>query len=344
MLSWLSAKWTRGGEFRPYNVGCSKDQRATLDQRCRQVAADLEKLGLTNSFGLYRRLVDGLNDNRRVVVRPLKTLLEPVPAGKMVIGLRHDVDDDILTGLRAARHLARVGIPGSFYLLHVSHYYGRFERGKFLRHPGMTDYLRDLVVAGCEVGLHVDALGVYERYGTDGAAAVETELGWLREQGARVEGTAAHNSAPVYGAENFEVFRGRSLNARCELTMGTRQIPLQSLREDKLGLTYEANYPVLCEEPDPDALSEFLTMPPTDAIRTRSWLQSYFVDNPVYQPGYDASVWLLGRDKWVIACHTRPRELIWPANLERVFEFLGECPDGARVVFNIHPEYVSAEG
>jgi peptidoglycan/xylan/chitin deacetylase (PgdA/CDA1 family) len=342
MFTWLAGAGARGG-YRRYRVGWSGDNCSVVDHRCRLASKDLSAVGFTNPFNLYRQLVDALVANRRVVIRPLKKLMEPAPKATVVVGLRHDVDDDILTGLRVARYLARVGVPGSFYLLHISHYYGRFEGAKFLRHPAMMEYVRGLVVAGCEIGLHTDALGIYTRHGIDGAAAVKAEIAWLWEQGAKISGTSSHNSAPVYGAENFEIFKNRSLGGRDGLAVGKRRIPLGALDEKELGLTYEANYPVLPAQPDPAALSLYLVPPEQDAIRSRSWLEGYFLKNPVFRPGYDASVWLLGRDQWVIACHNGTQSLMWPADLKTVLEFLDECSDGMRIVFNIHPEYVSAD-
>ncbi len=341
-MSWLSGLISRQG-YRPYRVGWSRDDCGKVDRRCREVARNFEATGLNNPFALYRDVVEAIQRNRRIVVRPLRRLMEAAPAGKVIVGLRHDCDDDILTGLRAARHLARVGLPGSFYLLHISHYYGRFRGKIFFRHPAMTEYVRALVVAGCEIGLHTDALGVYIRQGIEGIAAVKTEIAWLRHQGVRVYGTAAHNSAPVYGAENFEIFKKRALGGRDWLVDGKRQIPLSRLEERSLGLTYEANYPVLPAQPDPAALSSYFASAPSDAVRSRSWMEGYFLKNPLFEPGYNVSIWLLARDKWVIARHSDPKFLMWPTDLKHVVEFLNECSSGMRVVFNIHPEYVSAD-
>ncbi len=76
------------------------------------------------------------------------------------------------------------------------------------------------------------------------AENLEQELRWLRSLGVVVRGTLAHNSAPVYGAENFEIFEGRVLwerEVRCE---NGRILPLGKLSEKKLDLSYEGAFAI----------------------------------------------------------------------------------------------------
>lgn len=327
--------------FRPYAVGSLQEDRETVEKRCRSIAAQYERHNLNNPFALYRRFVEALAVNPRICVRPLRDLMVEVPARQIVVGLRHDVDADIRTGLRAARHLARTGLPGSFYLLHTAHYYGVIEDHVFRRSSALAEFLDGFIVAGCEIGVHSDALHLYLNHGIDGAAALREEIAWLRGRGCAIHGTAAHNSAPAYGAENFEIFRGRAFQGRKSLRRNGLRVPLQTLSEAELHLSYEANFPV--PPRDSTDSEKYTTGAPPDAVRNGQWLRTYLVDNPLFDRDYHASIWLLGRDAWAIARHHQDRGLTWPVATDAVLDYLDTVPDGARVVVTLHPEYVSLD-
>lgn len=329
--------------YRPYGVGSLRETREAVETRCRSVAEHYERQNLNNPFDLYRRLIDALTANSRVCVRPMRELALEVPAGRVVVGLRHDVDADIRTGLRAARHLARVGLPGSFYLLHTAHYYGAVRERVFERSTALDAFLNDFVISGCEIGLHCDALHLYLHHRIDGATALQEEIAWLRHQGCRIHGTAAHNSAPAYGAENFEIFKGRAFQDRQSLLRDGNRIPLQVLDEADLQLSYEANFPTPPRKLAGSAVASYIAGAPPDAVRQKEWLWTYLVDNPLFDRGYDTSIWLLGKNAWAIAQHSRDRSLTWPVPVEAVIEYLETTPAGSRIVVTIHPEYIGLD-
>jgi hypothetical protein len=257
------------------------------------------------------------------------------------VGLRHDVDTDPFTALRAARALAQRGICGSFYLLHTSPYYGDFLDGVFVRNPHVVDWVRALIVAGCELGVHNDAFGVCKYYERDGADALCQEIAWLRSQGARILGTTAHNSAPVHGAENFEVFKERLLWARkAELPNG-ELLPLGELSESEMGLTYEGSFAIPKTRPDPERIGAFLTDDKEMDIRSEPWMRRYLVDNPLCDWSIDLQIWLLGKDIWTAAGRLDGREIFeWEIGLDRVVSMIRETPVGTRSVIVLHPCYI----
>jgi len=328
--------------FRRYRVGRSEVSRQEIESKCLNASKILASQGLTNAFSDYQKLVAHLRSERKYSVCPLKHFRPTEKSeGKIIIGLRHDVDDDIVSALRCARHLARYGMPGTFYLLHISHYYGYFEDSIFLRHVGLEDLIRDLVVTGNEIGLHIDPLSLYCQFGIDGKQAVLKELNWLRSIGAEIVGTSAHNSAPVFGAENFEVFKGRAFDSRKKLIYKDKRIPLQTIDEAHAGLHYEANFPIPGRNSQHPKLYNLLAPPPPDAIRSRDWLQSYMIDNPMFERAYDVSIWPVGKDAWFFAKHSGQPQLFWPLSFDQMISRLETLGAGNRVIFNIHPEYVS---
>lgn len=329
--------------IKPYRVRTHPLSKEEIFERCRQVSVRYQELDLASSFLVYQKVVDTLVNNQRIEVRALGRLMESVPDGKVVVSLRHDLDGDIVTGVRAARYLARKGLPGSFYLLHTSHYYGMIENGVFYRFDGLKKFVADFIAAGCEIGLHTDPLLLYCAHKIDGAQAVKAEIKWLRSLGTKISGTVAHNSAPVFGAENFEVFVKKASAGRKAFSYKGKAFPLQRLNEKKLLLTYEGNYPILPARLDASKVAAYIDVAhQPDCVRKADWQRFYFLDNPFFARRYEVDIWLLAQDKWLIANRSRGGELLWPVNTQEMLEYLDGLDHKTRIVISVHPEYVSA--
>jgi len=299
-------------------------------------------MGLVSPFSLYNELTEFLRVEPRFHIRPMKQFMKRPKRKTVSVTLRHDIDGDIITAIRAARSLSDRSIPGSFYLLHTSSYYGFYEDGVFLRNIGLHDLIDKLMNTNVEVGLHIDPLEVYQNWLSRGTESIVSEVNWLRKVGVDVAGVVAHNSAPRYGAENFELFRGLSLGGRNSVTFNDLETPLQTLSLRSLGLAYEGNF---TRQPDADdslAMDCYLNDLSADSIRSTKWLKRYFLNNPVFGRRYDASVWLLESDGWMFAVHRKDiRQLQFPLSTEDLKRELLNLRTGTRVMFNIHPEYVA---
>ncbi len=327
--------------FKPYKVQERQVSCEEVTSLCTQVSESYQTLGLVNSFSLYRKVVDILISNPKVNFKPLSDLMDPVPEGQITVALRHDIDADIVTGLQAARFLASRGVPGSFYLLHTSQYYGAIEGDVFYRHSSLGSFVESFIATGCEIGLHTDPLHFYCNHCINGLQAIRSELEWMRTCGAIVKGTVAHNSAVVYGAENFEIFRGKAVAGRSEIMHDGRSVPLQLIDEHQLGLTYEGNFPVLPDRLDGEKVNEYIRLSRGDGVRNKEWLELYFLHNPYFDRLYDVDIWLLGIDVWAMALRDGGGQLLWPVPTDDMLSKLNELGNEMRVVINIHPEYVS---
>ena len=176
-------------------------------------------------------------------------LREPCPPARVRVGIRHDVDMDIVEALQQAELEHRYGVVSTWVILHTAVYYGYFSEDVFYRHRCMAPFYRRLQELGHEVSLHTDPLMIYQTHGIDGAQALVTELEWLRSEGIIIRGTTAHNHRPVYGAENFEIFKGyvRPVDLKSGQPLprfvehNGRTAPLRVLDEHALGLEYEGN-------------------------------------------------------------------------------------------------------
>jgi hypothetical protein len=202
-------------------------------------------------IGAYRQLIASLAGMAHVECVTLGDLCrQPAGEGRVRLAIRHDVDGDIVAAERGAEIESEFGVPASYYFLHTAFYHGRFEGGLFLRHGCMAHVYRRIESLGHEVGLHTNGLEVYEEFGVDGAQAVAAEIAWMRQVGLEVRGTVGHGSKAAFGAENFELFKGRAkgrgrttdtLRKPEQIAHDGKNAWVHVLDEDALGLDYEGN-------------------------------------------------------------------------------------------------------
>ncbi len=295
---------------------------------------------LSNPFEYHELLIEQLESLPDVTFVPLFELEAANDPSRRIVGLRYDIDADPVTGLRAARSLARRGICGSFYLLHTAPYYGHMIGDRFVRHAQMEEWLLDFIVTGCELGLHNDAFGVCQMFGRDGAQAVHDEIQWLRQYGATIRGTVAHNSGPVHKAENYEVFVERLHWERAVQTSAGLSLPLGVLSEVGLGLTYEGTFSRTKPQIDLSRTDAFLNNKENTGVRSDAWMKTFLLDNPYREFTLDFQYWLVGRDEWVFSGQYEGKEYFRSLiNLNEVFETLQAIPSGTKTLFVLHPEY-----
>lgn len=299
---------------------------------------------LAAPFHLYRQFIHAIEELERVRVLPMHRFVRDRDGSRRTIVFRHDVDADPGMALRCARFLASRGLPGSFYLLHTAQYYGVFRGSTFIRNPALRPLVRALIVCGCEIGLHNDALGAFLFSGVDGPAHVAGEIAWLRSQGAGVRGTVAHNSAPVYRAANSEIFAGRRLWPRDARSADGRALPLEVLDERALGLEYEGTLAIARDPAVPDEARAYCEAGPGGGVRSEAWMRTFLTGNPTCRWDVDMQVWPVGCGRWVVAGRSAAGGIFhWSVELDVVLDALRRLPDGARCMVVIHPEYFMAD-
>lgn len=294
---------------------------------------------LANGFSYYQYVVQALAELPEATLTPLSEFAGQSNAGGKIIGLRHDVDGDPETAVRCARFLSRNGWAGSFYLLSTSGYYGEISNGVFIRNPLVKEWVKALAVAGSEIGLHNDALNLCHQ-GYDGIKALIAEITWLRSMGIRIQGTVAHNSGPIYEAENFEIFADRVLWPRSVSTAYGNVLPLGAVRMSDLGLTYEGTFSVPRADIDTRKAHAFFGDKEASKLRSEEWMRAFLHDNPSCLHELDVQLWLIGRDEWVIAgARGRVDEFAWLVSFEEVRKFLRGLRGNRRILAALHPEY-----
>jgi hypothetical protein len=294
---------------------------------------------MINPFFLYTTLIDELQNSEKVVIKPLYELMNPTK-GSRIVGLRHDIDANPIVALRAARYLARQGICGSFYLLHTAPYYGNFYNDVFIRTEYVRELIKSLIITGCEIGLHNDAFGMYENDNINGAQSIVDEIYWIRSQGVKLYGTVSHNSAPVYGAENFEIFKEKILWNRTVISPNMKKIPLGSLSLSDLDLTYEGSFASPKLNIDNNEAKRYLSNIQETDVRSKSYMRKYLLNNPILEWKIDYQFWLIGSDKWIASGRYNDLELFeWEIGVFDVIKIIKSLPLDSRSVIVIHPTY-----
>jgi hypothetical protein len=304
-------------KFKPYIADfAGREYSEAVRQNAQDFQHNLKTM--SNGMDLYERVILELRDNKRVDFIPLRDIPGRNSEDKITVAIRHDVDISLDGALECARILARYGVPGTFYILHTAYYYGFWgEDGGFYRNLELVERLKRFIVHGAE-------------------------LDWLRTNGINIKSTAAHNSAPVYGAENFEIFKGKSARDYFIDKNGIK-IPLQVLDESELGLSFEANFPAINKPLSSGRLKAFLNMSGKDSTQSEEWMKIYLTEHPIFTRGYDITCWLNGKDSWIIGSHKTSQDIEYEWDVktdELLSKFSCQGWNNCKVVFVFHPCYL----
>ena len=295
---------------------------------------------IDNPFWYYEKLINDLLEIQDVELLPLKEFVQNDNSGKKQIALRHDIDADPITAVKCARALARVGLSGSFYFLHSAAYYGEFFDGVFIRNPRLQDWIKQIVIAGSEIGLHNDAIGLTQKYNIDGIKHLKDEINWFRSIGTHIYGTVAHNNFLINSAENYEIFKEYELYERNWFESRTNNIGKTSL--DELELSYEGTFGKAKNNITKQDAKQYLAQyKESGNMSNKEWTYKYFFDNPVNDWSCDTQIWLVGKNKWIIASKNESENLFeYQVPLSKVTSFIkDDIKTSSSVLMVLHPEY-----
>jgi hypothetical protein len=151
------------------------------------------------TYAAYGAFLDRLVADERVRAVPLREFRD-TPRDRVVVGLRHDVDDRLDSALRLARLEHERNVRSTYFVLHTAGYWQR---------PDLIARLVEIQQLGHEIGWHNDLVTLQVVYGVDAREFLGRELGALRSAGLDVRGTAAHGSywGHALGYSNLYFFR-----------------------------------------------------------------------------------------------------------------------------------------
>ena len=187
-----------------------------------------------------------------------------------------------------------------------------------------------------------DALHLYLNLGVDGISRLREDIKMLRGLGAHMIGAVSHNSGPIYGAENYEIFSDMLLWPRPLRSRDNLDIPLGSIKLSDLGIQYEGTFAIPRPEINMKEAEAFFSDSASSNIRSENWMKTYLLENPTCTYKTHCQFWLVDKDFWVIAGHL-PGGKIYEFGVcfERVLDVCKNfLPEGAKSSIIVHPEYV----
>lgn len=147
----------------------------------------------------YERFLRHLVESNRFIIVPQKDFDKTNSADKVVLSIRHDVDDNINSAVKFAFREFKYGIRSTYFILHTAPYYGRIKENFFRRNDQIIDYLIAIQNSFChEIGFHNDLVTFQVIYNLNSREFLKNELEWWRENGLIISGSVAHGSQYCY--------------------------------------------------------------------------------------------------------------------------------------------------
>lgn len=199
----------------------------------------------------YLDFLLAISDTGKYVVVPLNEFTETINPGKIVIGLRHDVDLDLHKAYNLSVVENNVGVRSSFFILHTADYYLDDPSKITVHNESIIPVLQEMQNNfHHEIGWHNDLVTLQLVYGVDPILFLDQELDWLRSNGLNITGTASHGSSWCYNYKYlnyyfFEDFKnpvtGQFVNNDSAFVMD-KWISIKHGRLNDFGLDYEAYF------------------------------------------------------------------------------------------------------
>lgn len=199
----------------------------------------------------YASFLNKVSDTSKYIVLPLNEFRQTFNSKKIVIGLRHDVDNDLDIAYQFSTVESSLGFRSTYFILHTAPYY--------LANPNNMGVHTDKIIPilktmqdekHFEIGWHNDLVTMQVVYNIDPVIFLAQELNWLRSNGIRIEGTASHGSnyCKVYHYLNYYFFEECTYPAvpnygnNLSVPVGSKTITLIKGKLNDFGLQYEAYF------------------------------------------------------------------------------------------------------
>ncbi len=147
------------------------------------------------TFEKYRDFLISVSDQSKYLVLPLDEFRTTFDNNKIVIGLRHDVDNSLSHAFDFSETEWNLGVRSTYFILHTASYYLKNAYDKSVHNESILPALlimqneRDF-----EIGWHNDLVTLQLIYNIDPVSFLKNELAWLRSNNLYISGTASHGS------------------------------------------------------------------------------------------------------------------------------------------------------
>ncbi len=224
-------------------VGCIKIPDTEIDTSYtkieKEIRSEFDKKAVF-SWDQYKEFLQAIS-NDKFVVLPLNEMRDHYYSSKVVIGLRHDVDNNPFKALEMATIENHYSIRATYFIRATADYYGYVSRSHIIRYPAMCALYRQLSDAGAEIGIHNDLLTMMILYGIDPYSFTRDELAFYKSLKIPVYGTASHGSLIAKNTvPNYQIFSDFAKKDSVKFLNNKFPLGIKSLRD--FGFKYEAYF------------------------------------------------------------------------------------------------------
>jgi hypothetical protein len=199
----------------------------------------------------YTSFLKKISDTSRYVVLPLNEFRQTFNSKKIVIGLRHDIDNDLNIAYQFSEIEYKLGIRSTYFILHTAPYYLENSNNMAVHSEKILPILKTMQnKRHFEIGWHNDLVTLQVIYNINPVTFLHNELTWLRSNGINIVGTASHGSTycKTYHYLNFYFFEECTLPVvpnfanNINVPMGGKSIAIKKGKLIDFGLQYEAYF------------------------------------------------------------------------------------------------------
>lgn len=194
----------------------------------------------SHTFTQYHELMQELSKDKYTTL-PINEMIETNDNNKIIVGLRHDVDNNPIAAMQMANIESEYNIRATYYMLATAWYYGYFNNGTITRYPCMERVYHHLHALNNEIGIHNDLIAVMISHEMDPFLFNHNELDYYASLGIPIYGSVGHGSfiasQTVHNSQIFSDFAKSDF-----IVYDGKSYPIGEHTMAEYGFSYEANY------------------------------------------------------------------------------------------------------
>jgi hypothetical protein len=224
-----------------FSFGCKKyNNTNTALAEMEKKIRDINDKRAVFTYQQYDSLLNVFNDDKYCIL-PIDEFYNFYDPSKVLISLRHDVDNHPFKALEMANMEYAHNFRASYYLLPTAYYYGTFKYNKFIRNEFMSEIYTKIYNLNHEIGMHNDLLTVMIDKHMNVKQFNLNEIEYFRSLGIEIIGTVAHGSTiSLATVPNYEIFKEFASSDHIIYKNKTYPIGIDSLKN--FGFSYEAYF------------------------------------------------------------------------------------------------------
>jgi len=199
----------------------------------------------------YASFLNKISDTSKYIVLPLNEFRKTFNSRKIIIGLRHDIDNDLNLAYQFSEVEYKLGFRATYFILHTAPYYLSNSNNMAVHSEKIIPILKTMQnKRHFEIGWHNDLVTLQVVYNINPVTFLHNELNWLRSNGINIVGTASHGSSycKTYHYLNYYFFEEctfpvvQNFDNNIKVPYAGKNITLLKGKLSDFGLQYEAYF------------------------------------------------------------------------------------------------------